>query len=155
MYRIALFFLIAIATHAAVADQSGIHNLRENEVEKIAKASEERFASLMAPDKLLNVVRRTHNGKCLTAIDFPIGALGGSVIRMNGKAEREWWHIFNNTEEREGTGKVPNSFFAIRTHLDKEILVRALQTGSVGSFEPMQGLTFYSEYPFGYFDFVD
>ena len=57
----------------------------------------------------------TYSGKYLTGIDFPIGALGGSVIRMNGKAERQWWQIFNNFEERAGSGKVPNSFFAIRT----------------------------------------
>ena len=42
----------------------------------------------------------TYSGKYLTGIDFPVGALGGSVIRMNGKAERRWWQIFNNYEER-------------------------------------------------------
>jgi hypothetical protein len=53
----------------------------------------------------------TYEGDYLTGLDFPIGALGGSVIRMNGKAEREWWQIFNNFEERKGSGKLPNSFF--------------------------------------------
>ena len=57
----------------------------------------------------------TYQGEYLTGIDFPVGALGGSVIRMNGKAERQWWQIFNNFEERAGSGIVPNSFFAIRT----------------------------------------
>ena len=51
----------------------------------------------------------TYSGKYLTGIDFPVGALGGSVIRMNGKAERQWWQIFNNFEERAGSGIVPNS----------------------------------------------
>ena len=46
-------------------------------------------------------------GEYLTGIDFPIGAVGGSVIRMNGKAERQWWQIFNNFEERAGSGVVP------------------------------------------------
>jgi len=30
----------------------------------------------------------TYTGNYLTGIDFPVGALGGSVIRMNGKAEQ-------------------------------------------------------------------
>lgn len=38
------------------------------------------------------------SGKYLTGIDFPIGAVSGSLIRMNGKAERQWWQIFNNFE---------------------------------------------------------
>lgn len=33
---------------------------------------------------------------------IPIGAVGGSLIRMNGKAERNWWQVFNNFEERAG-----------------------------------------------------
>jgi hypothetical protein len=42
----------------------------------------------------------TYEGEYLTGLDFPVGALGGSVIRMNGKAERAWWQIFNNFESR-------------------------------------------------------
>lgn len=75
----------------------------------------------------------TYSGEYLTGIDFPIGALGGSVIRMNGKAERQWWQIFNNFEERAGSGIVPNSFFALRTKTKSNTIVRALQTSSVGA----------------------
>jgi len=97
----------------------------------------------------------TYKGKYLTGIDFPIGALGGSVIRMNGKAERQWWQIFNNFEEREGSGVVPNSFFAIRTKFKGKSVVRALQTSSVGKFYAMKELTFQGEYPFGWYKFID
>jgi len=97
----------------------------------------------------------TYSGQYLTAIDFPVGALGGSVIRMNGKAEREWWHIFNNFEERAGSGKVPNSFFAIRTEQNGTPVIRALQTTPVGTFPAMNSLTFQGEFPFGWYDFAD
>jgi len=40
----------------------------------------------------------------LTGVDFPIGPFGGSLIRMNGQAERTWWQIFHNYEQREGSG---------------------------------------------------
>lgn len=96
-----------------------------------------------------------YTGQYLTAIDFPVGALGGSVIRMNGKAEREWWHIFNNFEERVGSGKVPNSFFAIRTEEGNSTVVKALQTSAVGSFKAMKSLDFQGEFPFGWYDFED
>lgn len=43
----------------------------------------------------------------LTGLDFPIGAVGGSLIRMNGKAELAWWQIFNNFAERKGSDMVP------------------------------------------------
>jgi non-lysosomal glucosylceramidase len=97
----------------------------------------------------------TYKGDYVTGIDFPVGALGGSVIRMNGKAEREWWHIFNNFEERAGSGVVPNSFFAIRTKNRTSTLVRSLQTSSAGQFAAMNSLMFQGEYPFGWYDFVD
>jgi uncharacterized protein (DUF608 family) len=97
----------------------------------------------------------TYEGQYLTAIDFPVGALGGSVIRMNGKAERQWWHIFNNFEERAGSGIVPNSFFAIRAEKDGATVVRALQTSPVGPFKAMNHLTFQGQYPFGWYDFAD
>ena len=97
----------------------------------------------------------TYTGQYLTAIDFPVGALGGSVIRMNGKAEREWWHIFNNFEERAGSGKVPNSFFAIRAEQNGTTVIRALQTAPVGTFPAMNSLTFQGEFPFGWYDFAD
>ena len=96
-----------------------------------------------------------YSGQYLTAIDFPVGALGGSVIRMNGKAEREWWHIFNNFEERAGSGKVPNSFFAIRAEQNGTPVIRALQTSPVGAFPAMNRLTFQGEFPFGWYDFTD
>jgi uncharacterized protein (DUF608 family) len=96
-----------------------------------------------------------YSGQYLTAIDFPVGALGGSVIRMNGKAEREWWHIFNNFEERSGSGKVPNSFFAIRAEQNGTHVIRALQTSPMGAFPAMNSLTFQGEFPFGWYDFVD
>ncbi len=97
----------------------------------------------------------TYEGEYLTGLDFPVGALGGSVIRMNGKAERAWWQIFNNYEERAGSGIVPNSFFAIRTKTDSVTHVKALQTSSVGSFPAMSSLSFQGEYPFGWFQFED
>ncbi len=97
----------------------------------------------------------TYQGKYLTGLDFPIGAVGGSVIRMNGKAERQWWQIFNNFEERAGSGIVPNSFFAIRTKTKKTTVVKALQTSSVGSFSPMDSLSFQGEFPLGWYNFGD
>ncbi len=98
---------------------------------------------------------RIFAGQHLTAIDVPLGAVGGSVIRMNGKAQRQWWHIFNNFEERKGSGWVPNSFFALRTCQNGKASVRALQTEGVGPFAPMESLTFRSEYPFACYDFQD
>ncbi len=98
---------------------------------------------------------RVFQGVNLTAIDVPLGAVGGSVIRMNGKAQRQWWHIFNNCEEREGSGWVPNSFFALRACQDGKAMVRALQTDAVGPFAPMESLSFRSEYPFACYDFQD
>ncbi len=97
----------------------------------------------------------TYEGEYLTGLDFPVGALGGSVIRMNGKAERTWWQIFNNFEERAGSGIVPNSFFALRTRTDEGTVVKALQTSAVGSFPAMSSLSFQGEYPFGCFQFED
>ena len=91
----------------------------------------------------------------LTAVDFPIGAMGGGTIRMNGKAEREWWQIFHNFEEREGTGKVPNSFFALRVSQEGTPAIRALQTSSVGKFTGMKSLRFEGEYPFAWYRFED
>jgi len=98
---------------------------------------------------------RTFEGQNLTAIDFPVGALGGSVIRLDGQAQRRWWHIFSNFEERPGSGFVPNSFFAIRTHQGNSTVVRALQTAPVGPFEPMQSLKFRCAFPFAWYDFAD
>lgn len=97
----------------------------------------------------------TYQGEYLTGIDFPVGALGGSVIRMNGKAERQWWQIFNNFEEREGSGIVPNSFFALRTKTQNNTVVRALQTSSVGDFTAMDSLNFQGEFPLGWYNFGD
>ncbi len=91
----------------------------------------------------------------LTGIDFPIGAVGGSLIRMNGHAERARWQIFNNFAQPEGSGIVPNSFFAIRTKAGDSTRVRALQTTAAGPFAPMQSLTFSGEYPFGWYRFKD
>ena len=97
----------------------------------------------------------TYSGKNLTGIDFPVGAVGGSVIRMNGKAERQWWQIFNNFEERAGSGIVPNSFFALRTTIKNNTVVRALQTSSVGDFTAMDSLNFQGEFPLGWYNFGD
>lgn len=97
----------------------------------------------------------TYSGKYLTGIDFPIGAVGGSVIRMNGKAERQWWQIFNNFEERAGSGIVPNSFFALRTKTKNTTVVRVLQTSSVGTFSAMDSLSFQGEFPLGWYNFGD
>jgi uncharacterized protein (DUF608 family) len=105
--------------------------------------------------EILRANAHTYSGQYLTAIDFLVGTLGGSVIRMNGKAEREWWHIFNNFEERAGSGKVPNSFYAIRTEQNGTPVIRTLQTTPVGVFPAMNSLTFQGEFPFGWYDFVD
>lgn len=98
---------------------------------------------------------RTYRGQNLGAIDFPLGAMGGGVIRMNGKAERQWWQIFYNFEEREGTGRVPNSFFAIRSHVPGKTVVRALQTSAVEPFRGMESLELQGEYPFIWYQFDD
>jgi uncharacterized protein (DUF608 family) len=97
----------------------------------------------------------TYQGKYLTGLDFPIGAVGGSLIRMNGKAERQWWQIFNNFEERAGSGVVPNSFFAIRIKTNGATHVKMLQTSLEGPFPAMDSLTFQGEYPFGWYQFHD
>jgi len=97
----------------------------------------------------------TYQGEYLTGLDFPIGALGGSLIRMNGKAERRWWQIFNNFEERAGSGIVPNSFFALRTKTKNATVVKALQSSAVGSFQAMDSLSFQGEYPLGWYNFED
>lgn len=113
-------------------------------------AQQTRFAKKAAMDPPV-----TYSGIYLTGIDFPVGALGGSVIRMNGKAERQWWQIFNNFEERAGSGMVPNSFFALRTKTKNHTVVRALQTSSVGAFSAMDSLSFQGEYPLGWYHFND
>lgn len=106
-------------------------------------------------DKTKNEKPVIYEGKYLSGLDFPIGAMGGGVIRMNGKAERRWWQCFNNNEEREGSGIVPNSFFAIRTENNGVVNVKALQTSAIGAFQAMKSLTFKGEYPFGCFSFMD
>lgn len=107
----------------------------------------ETFSTSNVPNK--------YKGVYLSALDFPVGALGGSVIRMNGKAERAWWHIFNNNEERPGSGAVPNSFFAVRAQNNGIPSVRTLQTTSIGPFKGMKSLSFEGEYPFGSYCFSD
>ncbi|MCY1723480.1 GH116 family glycosyl-hydrolase [Prolixibacteraceae bacterium Z1-6] len=97
----------------------------------------------------------TYSAKYLSGLDFPVGAVGGSVIRMNGKAERQWWQIFNNFEERAGSGIVPNSFFALRAKTKEATVVKALQTSSVGDFPAMDSLNFQGEFTFGWYSFAD
>jgi uncharacterized protein (DUF608 family) len=116
----------------------------------LGHASESLYEARKAADP-----RAVYQGQNLTGVDFPIGPVGGSVIRMNGKAERTWWQIFHNYEQREGTGKVPNSFFAIRTQTGDATQVRALQTTPVAPFPAMQSLTFSAEFPFGWYHFQD
>jgi uncharacterized protein (DUF608 family) len=129
--------------------------LASREYEEQLKRSQEKIKELQSSEKLYPTGKRVHAGEYLTAVDFPVGSVGGSVIRLNGKAERQWWHIFNNFEERPDTGCVPNSFFAIRTEQGGDTEVRALQTSAVGAFQPMKSLTFVSEFPFGIYDFSD
>ena len=131
-------FLIIILTLFGACSMSDNDNL----------SKQSRFEKKAANDPPV-----TYQGEYLTGIDFPIGALGGSVIRMNGKAERSWWQIFNNFEERAGSGIVPNSFFAIRTKTRDTSVVKVLQTSSVGSFSAMDSLGFQGEYPFGWYSF--
>lgn len=97
----------------------------------------------------------TYQGEYLTGLDFPVGAVGGSVIRMNGKAERQWWQIFNNFEERAGSGIVPNSFFALRAKTNEATVIKVLQTSSLGAFSAMDSLSFQGEFPFGWYSFAD
>ncbi len=96
-----------------------------------------------------------YQGEYLTGLDFPVGAVGGSVIRMNGKAERQWWQIFNNFEERAGSGIVPNSFFALRAKTKEGTVIKVLQTSSLGAFSAMDSLSFQGEFPFGWYRFAD
>lgn len=125
--------------------------LHSQSCQKASAADEQsRFEKKIAIDPPV-----TYSGKYLTGLDFPIGAVGGSVIRMNGKAERQWWQIFNNFEERAGSGIVPNSFFALRAKTKDDVVVRALQTSSVGSFPAMDSLNFQGEYPLGWYKFGD
>jgi len=139
----------------SVATDPAVQHLVAQQYEARMKPNRERIAELQTPEKIYSKDKRLHEGDYLTAVDFPVGAVGGSVIRLNGKAERQWWQIFNNFEERPGTGKVPNSFFAIRTKQGKDTEVRALQTSAVGEFQPMESLKFWSEFPFGVYDFSD
>jgi non-lysosomal glucosylceramidase len=139
----------------SVATDPAAMRLVAQQYEARMKSKSERIAELQTPEKLYPKEKRVHEGVYLTAVDFPVGAVGGSVIRLNGKAERQWWQIFNNHEERPGTGKVPNSFFAIRTEQGARTEVRALQTSAVGAFQPMQSLKFWSEFPFGVYEFAD
>lgn len=146
---------------ARMAEQLAKQSREERELlakqanaERLSK-NRERLAELQSPEKLYPKEKRVHQEEYLTAVDFPVGAVGGSVIRLNGKAERQWWHIFNNFEERLNTGEVPNSFFAIRTKQGARTEVRALQTSAVGKFQPMQSLRFRSEFPFGVYGFSD
>ncbi len=103
----------------------------------------------------LDEASKIYQGEYLTGVDFPVGAMGGGVIRMNGKAERRWWQIFGNHEERVGSGMVPNSFFALRTEVNGSTEIRALQTSAVGGFQAMERLRFQTEYPFGWYHFED
>ena len=96
-----------------------------------------------------------YQGKNLGGVDFQVGAVGGSVIRMNGKAERAWWQIFHNHEQRKGSDVVPNSFLAIRTKVGDSTQVRALQTTAVGPFAAMRDLRFSGEYPFGWLNVAE
>lgn len=115
----------------------------------------DQFRSLLSPDNLFDVPPRVFSGENLTAVDIPVGAVGGGVVRMNGQAQRHWWHIFNNHEQRPDTGKVPNSFFAIRTKSGGDTQVRALQTAAEGPFRAMESLTLQSEFPFADYAFED
>ena len=144
-----------LGEHLATQKQEERELLAKQSYEERLQKNRERIAELQTPEKLYPTDKRVHEGVYLTAVDFPVGAVGGSVIRLNGKAERQWWQIFNNFEERPGTGQVPNSFFAIRTEQGARTEVRALQTSAVGDFQPMQSLKFWSEYPFGVYDFSD
>ncbi len=88
----------------------------------------------------------------LTDVSMPIGGIGAGCIQINGKAEREYWRIFNSFHQL----FVPNSFFAVRARTaGDQPIVRALQTSPVGPFEAMSSLTFRGEYSFGWFDFED
>ena len=68
---------------------------------------------------------KTYRGKYLDAILFPVGALGGGCVMMNGQGERAAWMIFNNFVP----AFIPDSFLALRVaEQGKSPTVRLLQT---------------------------
>lgn len=135
-------FLIAVNVIVLLHSQSCLKATTSDEQSRFEK-------------KAATVPPVTYSDKYLSALDFPVGAVGGSVIRMNGKAERQWWQIFNNFEERAGSGIVPNSFFALRAKTKHAVVVKALQTSPVGSFSAMDSLCFQGEFPLGWYSFGD
>lgn len=106
----------------------------------------------------------TYSGDKLKAIKFPVGPIGDAGIIHDGAGERRTWWIFGNkgrggwhtTATDWSTGVVPNSFFGISAKTEGEAaVVRALQTKAVGSFEPMDALTFQGEYPLADYAFQE
>jgi non-lysosomal glucosylceramidase len=137
-------------------EQPGISEEMAAEQKQAQKAEkQEKLRTLTSDGNLFDVQPRTYTGKNLTGVDVPVGPVGGGVIRLNGHAERDWWHIFHNHESRAGSGKVPNSFFAIRTQQAGKTEVRALQTREQGPFAPMQEVSLQTRFPLATYTFKD
>ncbi len=95
---------------------------------------------------------RVYEGEHLDAIAFQIGGIGSGSIQFNGRAEPAVWQIAKNFEEK----RVANNFLAVRAQAaGGEPVVRALQTGPVGSFAAMPSLKFEGEYPFAKYRFEE
>lgn len=112
------------------------------------------IANRKSTDPALVARGQTHvyRGEYLTDTGMPLGGIGAGCIQINGRAEREYWRIFNSFYQLH----LPNSFFAVRAKTQgAESAVRALQTSSIGPFEAMNNLSFTGECPFGWFRFED
>jgi len=126
-------------------------NQKTNDKE-IAMAGSDLAGRLNNPDLISRGKSRVYRGEFLTDISMPAGGIGTGCIQINGKAEREYWRIFNSFYQL----NLPDSFFAVRAKVEGgDPVVRVLQTSAVGPFEAMRDLSFKGEYPFGWFCFED
>lgn len=120
----------------------------------LEQARVERVKELLSDQVLFNRgSSRVYKAEHLGAIDFTVGGIGAGCIRLDGKARRHVWQIFNNSTQ----ALVPHSFFAVWANpgAPGQAAVRAMQTEAVGPFGAMEKLSFRGEYPFAWFDFED
>ena len=90
-------------------------------------------------------------GNNLGAISFPIGGFGAGLLQMNGIGERHIWQINNNFTAYPS----PTSFFAVAAQKEgSPMIIRAVQSSSVGNFKGMDSNTFSGEYPFAWYDYT-
>lgn len=104
----------------------------------------------------------TYTGGRMSAIAFPVGAIGSGGVVLFGDGTRNQSWIFNIDGELTSIfpgrreAMVPNSFLAVRARpRGGTATVRALQTTSEGAFAPMRSLTFQGEYPLARYRFID